>query len=115
MSAGFSRARYSRFPGRIPGEIRKIRNPWSFGEQVENSARKAIKLRYQMLPYFYSLLYGTTQNGQLIMRPIFYHTPTESALNPEFYETEFLIGPHLLLAPLMDTAPTRMFYLPLIT
>lgn len=46
------------------------------------------------------------------MRPIFYHTPTESALNPEFYETEFLIGPHLLLAPLMDTAPTRMFYLP---
>lgn len=90
----------------------KDQEPWSFGEQVEISARKAIKLRYQMLPYFYSLLYGATQNGQLIMRPIFYHTPTESALNPEFYETEFLIGPYLLLAPLMDTAPTRMFYLP---
>lgn len=46
------------------------------------------------------------------MRPIFYHAPTGDALRPEYYETEFLLGPHLLVAPLMDKAPTRSCYIP---
>lgn len=86
--------------------------PWSFGEKVENSARKAIKLRYQLIPYLYSLLYEATQAGQPMMRPIFYHRPTTEALKPEFYETEFLLGHYLLVAPLMDLATTRTCYLP---
>lgn len=87
--------------------------PWSFGPEVEKSARKAIRLRYQLIPYLYSLLYEATRNGQPIMRPIFYHAPTSEMLSkPEYYETEFLLGPYLLVAPLMDRAPTRTFYLP---
>ncbi|MEW6423440.1 MAG: TIM-barrel domain-containing protein [Bacillota bacterium] len=86
--------------------------PWSFGPNVETSARKAIKLRYQLVPYLYSLLFEATQNGQPIMRPIFYRAPTVEALKPEFYETEFLLGPSLLVAPLMDPAPARSCYLP---
>lgn len=86
--------------------------PWSFGPEVEAGARRAIKLRYKLIPYFYSLLYEASQYGQPVMRPIFYHTPAAGALKPEFYETEFLLGPYLLAAPLMDTAPTRTCYLP---
>lgn len=86
--------------------------PWSFGPEVEAEARKAIKLRYQLIPYLYSLLFEATQNGQPIMRPIFYHRPTGEALKPEFYETQFLLGPSLLVAPLMDRATSRTCYLP---
>ncbi|MEW6182146.1 MAG: glycoside hydrolase family 31 protein [Bacillota bacterium] len=84
------------------------REPWTFGPEVEKSARKAIKLRYRLIPYLYSLLYEAAYNGQPVMRPIFYHAPVSLTLNhQEFYETEFLLGPHLLVAPLMDPAPTR--------
>ncbi|MDA8096264.1 MAG: glycoside hydrolase family 31 protein [Clostridia bacterium] len=73
--------------------------PWSFGPEVESSARKAIKLRYKLIPYLYSLLYETTQSGQPMMRPIFYDAPTAEALRTEFYETEYLLRPYLLVAP----------------
>ncbi len=86
--------------------------PWSFGPAVEDSARRAIKLRYKLIPYLYSLLYEASVSGQPVMRPIFYYHPAAEALNPEFYETEFLLGPYLLAAPLMDTASTRTYYLP---
>jgi|GEM_PF-2281726 alpha-glucosidase len=86
--------------------------PWSFGKEVEKSARDAIKLRYRLIPYLYTLLYRASREGQPVMRPIFYHAPTGEALRPEYYETEFLLGPHLLVAPLMDKAPTRSCYIP---
>ena len=86
--------------------------PWSFGPAVEDSARRAIKLRYKLIPYLYSLLYEASVTGQPVMRPIFYYHPAAEALNPEFYETEFLLGPYLLAAPLMNTASTRTCYLP---
>ncbi len=94
------------------GQGTKDQEPWSFGEEVEKSARMAIKLRYRLIPYMYSLLYEASQNGQPVMRPIFYHTPTGEALKPEHYETEFMLGPHLLVAPLMDRASTRSCYIP---
>jgi alpha-glucosidase len=86
--------------------------PWSFGPAVEDSARRAIKLRYKLIPYLYSLLYKASVSGQPVMRPIFYHHPAADALKTEFYETEFLLGPSLLAAPLMDPVPTRSCYLP---
>lgn len=86
--------------------------PWSFGPAVEDAARKAIKLRYRLIPYYYSLLYEAVQSGQPIMRPLFYHAPVSQALRPEFYETQFLLGKNLLAAPLMDRAPARECCLP---
>ncbi|MBE0465634.1 MAG: alpha-glucosidase [Candidatus Desulforudis sp.] len=86
--------------------------PWSFGEKVEASARRAIKLRYRLVPYLYSLAYEAAQTGQPIMRPIFFHTPTAETLKPEYYETEFLLGPCLLVAPLMSPGSTRTYHLP---
>jgi len=90
----------------------KDQEPWSFGPKVEASARKAIKLRYRLIPYLYSCLFESIELGHPVMRPIFYDTPTRQALKPEFHETEFLLGPYLLAAPLVRRAPIRAFYLP---
>jgi len=90
----------------------KNQETWSFGTKVEAGARKAIKLRYRLIPYLYSCFFDSIELGHPVMRPIFYDTPTMQALKPEFHETEFLLGPYLLAAPLMDRAPARTFYLP---
>lgn len=86
--------------------------PWSFGPDVEATARRAIKLRYRLVPYLYSLMFEAARTGQPVMRPIFYDAPSEGTLRPDYYETEFLLGPYLLAAPLMDPAPIRTCHLP---
>lgn len=86
--------------------------PWSFGPEVEAAARRAIKLRYRLVPYLYSLLFEAARTGQPVMRPIFYDAPSAGTLRQEYYETEFLLGPYLLAAPLTDPAPTRTCHLP---
>ncbi len=86
--------------------------PWSFGPEVEESARRAIRLRYRLIPYLYSLTYDSSRTGEPLARPIFWSSAEGSALDPAFYETQFMLGPNLLAAPLMDESPTRKCYLP---
>ena len=41
---------------------------WSFGEQTEEICRYFVKMRYQLLPYIYSMAYNLRENGAPMMR-----------------------------------------------
>ncbi|MBN8643226.1 MAG: glycosyl hydrolase [Flavobacteriales bacterium] len=60
-------------------------------------AKKAVELRYQLLPYNYNLAYENTQFGTPLMRPIFFEEPTNTnALNSAsgyFWGKSFLVYP----------------------
>jgi alpha-glucosidase len=56
--------------------------PWSFGLEVETICRQAIQLRYQLLPYLYSLFWESSQTGSPILRPLLYEFPDD----PQTYE-----------------------------
>ena len=86
--------------------------PWSFNDKVTEKAKKAIKLRYKLIPYYYSLLYESFLKGYPILRPIFFNDFTENSLNKDYYETEFLIGDFLLFTPFMTKHDKREIYLP---
>lgn len=71
--------------------------PWKFGEAVESNMRKAMNLRYRLLPYIYSEAWQVSSKGSTMMRPLvmdFYNDTT--ALNQPF---EFMFGKSLLVAP----------------
>lgn len=63
--------------------------------------RKAIQLRYDLLPYNYSIAYENTMKGTPLMRPLFFEEPN----NPAFYEEKgtYLWGKDLLVAPVMNS------------
>ncbi|MCL5039579.1 MAG: glycoside hydrolase family 31 protein [Firmicutes bacterium] len=85
--------------------------PWSFGPRVEEIARRYIKLRYRLLPYWYSLFHEAHQTGLPVMRPLLLEYPGDS----ETYglDDEFLVGKDLLVAPVYRPAVTqRQVYLP---
>jgi len=85
--------------------------PWSFGQQVEDISRKYIELRYQLLPYLYSLFAQSSQNGWPIVRPLFMSDPTDERLRT--VEDAFLVGDNLLIAPVLEKGATaREVYLP---
>lgn len=86
--------------------------PWSFGEEVEEKARKVISLRYKIIPYYYSLLYEAYIKGYPIIRPLFFDSTNEALLDPTYYESEFFIGKFLLLTPFNSKSTKRQIYLP---
>jgi len=57
---------------------RKYNEVWSYGKQAEPILEKYLKLRYQLLPYIYSLGYKTYQSGAPSMRALFIGFPQRS-------------------------------------
>lgn len=79
--------------------------PWSYGQPYENMARKAIELRYQLLPYLYSLFAQCSQSGAPIVRPLFMADPGNERLRS--IDDAFLLGENMLVAPVLDKGATE--------
>lgn len=77
------------------GTINK--EPWAFGQKVEDVSRMALERRYVLLPYYYTLLHEASETGMPIMRPVFFTDPKDTLLRAE--EQAFLIGENLLVVP----------------
>jgi alpha-glucosidase len=84
--------------------------PWSFGEEVEAIARAAIERRYRLLPYMYTLFREASMTGMPIVRPLFFADPVDPGLREE--DQAFLLGPDLLVEPIMTEDASRDFSRP---
>jgi alpha-D-xyloside xylohydrolase len=84
---------------------------WSYGKQAEPILAKYLKLRYQLLPYTYSVAYHSYQTGAPYMRALFMDFPNDpQALN---IPDEYMYGPAFLVAPVTEQGAThRSVYLP---
>ena len=60
-------------------------------------AKKSVELRYQLMPYNYTLSFDNNQKGTPLMRPLFFEEPKNSALTSVsgtyFWGNDFLITP----------------------
>ncbi|MBE9207254.1 glycoside hydrolase family 31 protein [Nostoc sp. LEGE 06077] len=85
--------------------------PWVFGDRTENICREYINLRYQLLPYIYSLFWEAATTGAPILRPLLYHFPND----PQTYTLydQVLLGSALMAAPVYRPGVEhRAVYLP---
>jgi len=84
---------------------------WSYGKQAEPILAKYLKLRYQLLPYTYSVAYRSYQTGAPYMRALFMDFPGDpKALD---IPDEYMYGPAFLVAPVTKQGATqRTVYLP---
>jgi alpha-glucosidase len=76
------------------------RTPWSYGEPILTILRQFLKLRYRLMPYFYTLSWEASQKGYPPARPIFWLDPTNSALWS--MDDAFLLGDRLLIYPILE-------------
>lgn len=87
--------------------------PWSFGENVEEISKKFITLRYEILPYLYSLFWEAHQTGAPILRPLFYHHQNDPQAYDGAWQEQFLVGENLLVAPVTRVGQNlKKAYLP---
>jgi alpha-D-xyloside xylohydrolase len=84
---------------------------WSYGKQAEPILEKYLKLRYQLMPYIYSLGYDTYQTGAPYMRALFMDFPHDPKVAD--LRDEYMFGPAFLIAPVTEQGATsRAVYLP---
>nr|XP_060614241.1 neutral alpha-glucosidase AB isoform X1 [Anolis sagrei ordinatus] len=73
------------------------REPWLFGEENKALIREAIRQRYALLPFWYTIMYHSYQSGQPAMRPLWVEYP-EDAITYSM-DDQYLLGDALLVHP----------------
>ena len=95
---------------RAHGE-REHNEVWAYGKEAEAILEKYLRLRYQLLPYIYSLAYRAYQTGAPYTRALFMDFPNDP--NVTDIGDEYMFGPALLVAPVTEQgAVSRKVYLP---
>jgi alpha-glucosidase len=90
---------------------RQDQEPWVHGKVHTKYNRKAIEMRYQLLPYLYSSFRHHVKTGKPVLRNLFFYDQTD--LNCLKYGDQFMYGEDLMVAPVLKKGIKSMsVYLP---
>lgn len=96
---------------RVHGDLGEKRQPWVYGPVAEAAAKKAIDLRYELLPYIYSYYRQATEGNVGLVRPLYWEFPGDPGSAQ--VDSEWMFGPALLAAPVVSRGATsKQIYLP---
>ncbi len=85
--------------------------PWSFDKEVTNIVRKFIELRYQLLPYLYTMFWKYSNENIPMLKPLVYYDQED--LQTHFRTDEFIFGDQILVCPIQEpNAMGRRMYIP---
>lgn len=86
------------------------REPWSFGEGALAHVRAALELRYGLIPYIERSLTEGCSSGLPLTRPMALAYP--EAREAHGFDTQYLFGPDLLVAPVVTPGGRATVWLP---
>ncbi len=86
------------------------KEPWSFGQEVEDTSRRALERRYRLMPYIYTLFRESSMTGMPIARPTFFADPADPALRSE--DDSFLLGADVLIVTKATPEGDRVSVMP---
>jgi alpha-glucosidase len=85
--------------------------PYSYGDKFTKINRASVELRYQLLPYLYTVFHEHTYTGAPVMRPLWFEYPDDQRTYT--IDDEYLVGRDLLVAPVVrESATKRGVYFP---
>jgi alpha-D-xyloside xylohydrolase len=87
------------------------REPWEYDEKLTEDFRRALNLRYSLMPYIYAQAKDSSAKGFPMLRTLFFEFPGDET--SWLIEDEYMFGDALLVAPLLaDEKNSRKVYLP---
>jgi len=87
------------------------KEPWEYGAETMNAARRIIEMRYRLMPYIYAQAKASAGQGLPMLRALFVEYPDEPGA--WHVDDEYLFGTDILVAPLLHEGErVRWVYLP---
>jgi alpha-glucosidase len=85
--------------------------PWSFDEEVLSITKKFVELRYQLLPYIYTMYYTYVTKGVPMIKPLVYFDQDDH--HTHYRSDEYIFGDQILVCPVQEpNALGRRMYVP---
>jgi alpha-glucosidase len=85
--------------------------PWAFDVEVVDITRKFVNLRYQLLPYLYTMFWQYIEEGVPMLKPLVYYD--QSDIQTHYRNDEFIFGNQILVCPILEpNAIGRRMYIP---
>ncbi len=72
------------------------KEPWVFGDDIEQQNRIALQRRYRLLPHIYTLFEEAHRTGVPVARPLFFADPSDPALRT--LDDAFLLGDSVVVS-----------------
>ncbi len=96
---------------RVHGDSKAPVEPYLYSPEAQKILRRFINLRYQMLPYNYTLAWQNASKGLPITRPLFFDESDNKELAN--IDDTYLWGPNILVAPILEKGQKqRKIFLP---
>ena len=75
-------------------------------ESVTKAAKRALNVRYSLLPFYYTLFYQSHKFGNAVVRPLFFEFAEDK--NVISYDRQFLIGSAVLITPVLEERASQV-------
>jgi hypothetical protein len=84
-------------------DVNAERLPWAFPPAVADAAHQAFHLRYQLVPYLYTMARLAAETGVAVFRPLYYAYPERE--DAYLCRQQYFLGDDLIAAPI--TQPSQ--------
>ncbi|MGD8245475.1 MAG: glycoside hydrolase family 31 protein, partial [Anaerolineae bacterium] len=98
------------FSSHVRAHGKQPQEPWTYGREAEDIARRYLKLRYRLLPYIYSEAVRSSRTGLPMVRPMVLAYPSDP--NTRSLDLQYMFGESFLVAPIVTRTNRRQVYLP---
>ena len=96
---------------RVHGGSAEKRQPWEYDSVAEEAAKKAIRLRYDLMPYLYSNARLASETGIGVVRPLLWEFPEDTRCDEE--TRGWMFGDAFFVSPIVERGlAEHNFYLP---
>ncbi|TIC52139.1 hypothetical protein E3Q03_03394 [Wallemia mellicola] len=75
-------------------------------DSTADASRKALKSRYELLPFFYTKLYQASIDGSAVVKPLWYEWPEMQELFA--WDEQYFLGDELLITPVLRPNTTTV-------
>ena len=89
---------------------KSYRVPWSVDDESSEVLRVFTRLKMRLMPYLAALGEANHRTGVPVMRPMFVEFPDDPTTHT--LDRQYMLGPDLLVAPVMQAGGEVTFYLP---
>ncbi len=86
------------------------RVPWAFDEEAVEVTRRFTHLKMRLMPYLHQVGLEASRTGIPLLRPMALEFPDDPAA--AYVDRQYMLGPSLLVAPVMSASGDVEFYLP---